>query len=624
MWVNVIPSKGKDILCKQFDKSFGFIRLECRDDNDINEVIRCHVKGDYNVRFKFKSKKLNDDELFYVITMENGDDSLSILTKDKLPMLSYGEKSNLMKVVEAMIDLDLDYKEYWILESFVDLPQNVQWLKYVINKKNKSKRMLEKAKNSNGIILIYSLMLTILFDFLIGQGIPDLRPLGTNITIFNILFLTSFFINNRKQIKKSILGFSFFILSIITSFYFSIYNVAFIRGLDLIFLPIINILLANTLINEFNLSLKSLGGFLSETLLIPFVFIKSSLKKLKKKIKINGRQSKDKEKINAIIIGILLFIPLAAILIWLLSKSDLYFSRFISSLCLKLKDMMAFKNIKLESLIIRMLLMIGVFIYSIAFLLGTSNYKAEPKTKSKQSKSPLIVISFLASLLILYTIYSLIQFPNLYINKNSIGSLYAQYAREGFMQLVIVVIINFVIISICSVLTKGIVANYGKILRFQYTYLIVLTLNMIISSNYKMNMYIDQYGFTRLRFSVKIVLAFLAIVFIIYIINIWRKIMFKKALIMVVFLFCLFINVINIDGYIVKRNLNHYKVTGKIDIEYIIKELSIDSLVEINKVKDEEAYSSLKDEFKAALKKDIKYKDFKEFNFNKYRLINEK
>lgn len=620
MWVNVIPSKGNDILCKKLDNAFGFIKFECENENGIEKIIKLIVKEDYDVRFKFKSNKLNNEELFYFIEIENEEGFFNILTEDKFLMLSYGESSNLMRAVEAMIDLDIGYASYNILETFVNLPQNSQWFKYIVSRKKQNKRMVEKASSSNSMIIIYSLVLTILFDFLIGQVASDLRPLGINIAIFNILFLTCFFINNKNKIKKSILGMGFLILSLVTSFYFGIYNVAFIKWINVLLLPIINILLANALVNDFSISFRSLGAFLSETILTPFIFIKISFGKFKNTIKINKKEGTHRDSINAVIVGFLIFIPLAIILISLLSQSDLYFSQFISSIFSSLKQLFNFKNIGLEQWILRMLLMIWMFLYSVAVFLGTSDYKSSPRVSIKKTISPLIIISFLISLLGLYTIYTLIQIPNLYINKNSIGALYSQYAREGFMQLVIVVIINFIIIAICSFLTRDVVSKYRNILKIQYTYLILLTSNMIISSNYKMNMYIDKYGFTRLRFSVKVGLVFLGIVFLLYIINIWRKIAFKHALIITLFVFCAFINIINVDGYIAKQNLEQYKVTKTIDIEYITEELSIDSLVEIKKVKDETAYSELKESFEQALRKRYKNEDFREFNINKYRL----
>jgi len=620
VWVNVIPSKGNDILCKKLDNAFGFIKFECENENGIEKIIKLIVKEDYDVRFKFKSNKLNNEELFYFIEIENEEGFFNILTEDKFLMLSYGESSNLMRAVEAMIDLDIGYASYNILETFVNLPQNSQWFKYIVSRKKQNKRMVEKASSSNSMIIIYSLVLTILFDFLIGQVASDLRPLGINIAIFNILFLTCFFINNKNKIKKSILGMGFLILSLVTSFYFGIYNVAFIKWINVLLLPIINILLANALVNDFSISFRSLGAFLSETILTPFIFIKISFGKFKNTIKINKKEGTHRDSINAVIVGFLIFIPLAIILISLLSQSDLYFSQFISSIFSSLKQLFNFKNIGLEQWILRMLLMIWMFLYSVAVFLGTSDYKSSPRVSIKKTISPLIIISFLISLLGLYTIYTLIQIPNLYINKNSIGALYSQYAREGFMQLVIVVIINFIIIAICSFLTRDVVSKYRNILKIQYTYLILLTSNMIISSNYKMNMYIDKYGFTRLRFSVKVGLVFLGIVFLLYIINIWRKIAFKHALIITLFVFCAFINIINVDGYIAKQNLEQYKVTKTIDIEYITEELSIDSLVEIKKVKDETAYSELKESFEQALRKRYKNEDFREFNINKYRL----
>lgn len=107
-----------------------------------------------------------------------------------------------------------------------------------------------------------------------------------------------------------------------------------------------------------------------------------------------------------------------------------------------------------------------------------------------------------------YLLFSVIQVLYLFLGNMTLpaGYTYAQYAREGFFQLLAVCIINLGIVLICLHLFRD-----SRILK---TILLVLsgcTFIMILSSALRMILYIDTYALTFLRL---FVLWSLAVIFL--------------------------------------------------------------------------------------------------------------
>lgn len=109
---------------------------------------------------------------------------------------------------------------------------------------------------------------------------------------------------------------------------------------------------------------------------------------------------------------------------------------------------------------------------------------------------PIIAITFTSILTLVYLCFSVIQIVYLFIGNMQLPNnyTYAQYAREGFFQLLFVCIINLILVLFCM-------SHYrdNKILKGILTVICGCTYIMIASSTLRMLMYIGEYHLTFLR-----------------------------------------------------------------------------------------------------------------------------
>jgi len=110
--------------------------------------------------------------------------------------------------------------------------------------------------------------------------------------------------------------------------------------------------------------------------------------------------------------------------------------------------------------------------------------------------------------------------------------------------------------------------------------MVIFTLVIIISAFARMTLYQQNYGYTRLRVLVDLTLIteiILLIPTVIYILE--NKInLIKTYFVIIITMYCI-VNFVNIDKFIVKNNINRYKETGNIDLNYLI-EMNNTDLVE--------------------------------------------
>lgn len=121
----------------------------------------------------------------------------------------------------------------------------------------------------------------------------------------------------------------------------------------------------------------------------------------------------------------------------------------------------------------------------------------EEKAKVKIAKAdPAAAITVTGLLTIVYLFFSGIQILYLFIGKMQLpdGYTYAQYAREGFFQLLAVSMLNFVIVCIGTTCFAK-----SRILKGVLTAMTVCTFVMIASSAIRMLLYIRAYHLTFLR-----------------------------------------------------------------------------------------------------------------------------
>jgi len=197
------------------------------------------------------------------------------------------------------------------------------------------------------------------------------------------------------------------------------------------------------------------------------------------------------------LLGLAIALPLLAILIALMVSADQVFAAI-------LRDFFSGDG---ELNLARIFGHIITAIIATVFAAGYV-YKAKFLAKSEASFKPfnldkIVALAFLLAVNLLFAFFCYIQLA--YLFMGGMGTLpgnivFADYARQGFFQLLFIVVINFsVIIIFLQVFSHH--ARTG-IVRLMLTLLTLFTGVLIASSFYRMNMYMRVFGFTPLRMSV--------------------------------------------------------------------------------------------------------------------------
>ena len=299
------------------------------------------------------------------------------------------------------------------------------------------------------------------------------------------------------------------------------------------------------------------------------------------------------DKGKSIIKAILITLPVLVIVIILLSSADMIFGKVFGDFVIFVKKLFS------EDLIFRIIQVIVLFTYLgavINYLLFSFNEKEDDK-KVGNKVSKYTINLLLTSLGIIYIVFDFIQINSLILHRVSTSINYAEYARQGFFELLVIAVINLIILLITK---KG--NNEGdKYSKTLSIVMVFLTFIIIISSFLRMAMYQSAYGYTTLRLLVFVSLITMILLLIpttLYILN--SKInIFKHYLIIltsVYTLLCLF----PVDSFIAQSNINRYYEKGKIDIFYLenYRTDNIPVLVDFyNSTTDEKVRTGLKDYF---------------------------
>lgn len=217
---------------------------------------------------------------------------------------------------------------------------------------------------------------------------------------------------------------------------------------------------------------------------------------------IRGMKKKNKTAVH-VILGVLLGIPMLIVIIALLSSADQIFSRMVGDLCYKLCSQILFSP---NVFFVILLIIVGFFgIYSFLSALTLNNM---PEWKSGGSKhNPVVAITFLSMITAVYLIFCGIQVIFLFTGGLLLpeGYTYAQYAHQGFIQLLLVCIFNLLLVLCCMALFEP-----DKILKILLLLCSACTYIIIASSAFRMVLYINTYHLSFLRVLVLWFLVLLA------------------------------------------------------------------------------------------------------------------
>ena len=280
--------------------------------------------------------------------------------------------------------------------------------------------------------------------------------------------------------------------------------------------------------------------------------------------------------------GLLIAIPVVAVLAALLSSADLVFAD-------RLKSLLTFFDLeKLPQYVFRLIyILVLTFLFAGVYLHALLPQKptARPDTSQPVVK-PFLgwteTVIVLSAVVLLFAFFVVLQFQYLFggqANITAAGYTYSEYARRGFSELVAVAVL-----SLLLTLTLGSVARRdspGQRTAFTVLTAALLALVLVIlgSALQRLLLYEQAYGFTRLRTYTLIFIPWLALLLLAAIgLEVsQRSRRFGLALLIAIAGFGLTVGALNVDGFIARQNIERGLRGEEFDRVYL-SELSTDAV----------------------------------------------
>ncbi len=496
--------------------------------------------------------------------------------------------------------------------------------------------MDERDKSQSGIVfrpvdtilLAGAFVLGIVFVWLFYGKQP-----GISIPLFVIAFYVLLLTYARPALTKEA-GFGWFlsipILMLSLTYFF--FGNEILMVLNILALPVLILLqtLLVTGVNSYKWHSPAIiidlifGVFFRCTVHIikPFKIVSRLLYK-----KSDENSEKSKSMGIRILTGLLISVPLVIILLALLSSADMVFGRLVKMLP------NFFDSINLGNFIGRTFVALIIFFISFSYIWSVGHgekyaegavCESKPGTQEQKRRlDPVTIITVTIAVDILYMIFVIIQFAYLFVKSGlPEGLTYAEYARNGFFELILVSLLNIGLLACTLTFTKKGSAGTEIALNILKTIMIGCTFVMLFSAHYRMSLYENAYGFTFLRVMTHAFMVFLLVLFVITLARVWiDRLPLLKPYIAVAAVAFTVINYINVDALIAKNNLLRYYNTNVIDMNYFwsLSNDAAEELIILAGDKDAVVAAEADKQLNARKERLMNKRDWQSFNLSDYR-----
>ncbi len=292
--------------------------------------------------------------------------------------------------------------------------------------------------------------------------------------------------------------------------------------------------------------------------------------------------------------GLLLALPVVAVLAALLASADLVFADQISGFL---------KNFNLERIPEYLFRFFYILVLAYVFagyyaqavlptrwgsskpedLQAGDDAQAAPSTFSiKRFMGSTEAFVVLISVNLLFAFFVAIQFRYLFggrANITAAGYTFSEYARRGFFELVWVAVISLLLFLVLNTITRRDTPRQGRAFSGLSVLLVALVLVILVSAFLRLLLYEDAYGFTSLRTYTHIFIPWLGFVLLATIVLeiLHREKHFGALLLLASFGFALTFGLFNIDQFIVRQNVARARAGMALDGQYLLT-LSDDAL----------------------------------------------
>ncbi|MBO6016026.1 MAG: DUF4173 domain-containing protein [Lachnospiraceae bacterium] len=269
-----------------------------------------------------------------------------------------------------------------------------------------------------------------------------------------------------------------------------------------------------------------------------------------------------------VIYGLLISLPLLFVVMMLLTSADVVFRNIF-------EELFDLWTLPQHILGIGFLFALG----AMGSFMILSNLVSNPDrrdTSAERRYEPIIAITFTSVLTACYLLFCFIQIFYLFLGNMVLpdGYTYAEYAREGFFQLLFVCILNLVIVLVCIGRFQDHV-----VLKVILSVFCACSFIMIASSAFRMILYIETYYLSLDRVLVLWSLGVISVLMILIGISIYKKHfpLFRYGVVVVSICYVL-LSLSRPDTYIARYNIEAaaLKFTQP-DYWYLLRDLSADA-----------------------------------------------
>jgi hypothetical protein len=289
---------------------------------------------------------------------------------------------------------------------------------------------------------------------------------------------------------------------------------------------------------------------------------------------LGGDHSRRKE----IIRGSLMAFVVVIIFAWLFASADAVFEKILSNIF----------GFELDQEILNRVILGAIatafFIGAFGFMFKKLHAGSAPlPTPAPRNLGALETMILLGSINVLFLTFIFLQLAHLFGGQSHLlteGLTYAEYARKGFFELVLVAIFSYVIISFTEkqIIKKD--ESHLRSFKILSGILVVQIVLILISAFTRLSLYEDAYGFTDSRLFGHAFMIWIGVVLVLLAHHISTNgeraaFTLRTGYTIVILLFTM--NMLNPDVFVAKKNLERYAATGSLDANYL-GNLSYDAL----------------------------------------------
>jgi hypothetical protein len=284
-------------------------------------------------------------------------------------------------------------------------------------------------------------------------------------------------------------------------------------------------------------------------------------------------------KWRPVLTGLFLALPVVLLFGWILSMADPVFAKLLNEWI----AIERWPEYIWRGIYIALLAYLAAGIYLFAMFKGQDlSSSVTGDQASKKGLGGIEAITVLVCVNLLFAAFVAVQFQYFFggqTNINIDGFTYAEYARRGFFELVLVAGLSLLLLLGLDIITRR---NSDR-QRNAYSALGVLLVGLVgiilYSAFVRLQLYEIAYGFTRLRTYTHVFIVWLGILLLITaIIEVMRKsYLFTSALLLVSLGFAASLVLLNVDGFIVRQNVMRATHGYELDV-YYLTQLSDDAV----------------------------------------------